>query len=207
MQIDDVPLATPGYQKDQKGAKKSTPCEHEAPPRHTLGTADSKPVPVAAQHPLPPTGPPVTSTTAASVVTTTQSTSAKVAESDPSPDMPRIFIPGTREPEMEKIHTPSTTVTSTTSTTSHIPSSLAEHGRAWLAQVLGIGKQHSKQCGKHIGEPSATQRSKRYRYLLDTEQFSNNFHFSGMFYLKLRKWLEPSCVLGLIVIYLRLFGI
>lgn len=122
MQIDDVPLATPGYQKDQKGAKKSTPCEHEAPPRHTLGTADSKPVPVAAQHPLPPTGPPVTSTTAASVVTTTQSTSAKVAESDPSPDMPRIFIPGTREPEMEKIHTPSTTVTSTTSTTSHIPS-------------------------------------------------------------------------------------
>lgn len=122
MQIDDVPLATPGYQKDQKGAKKSTPCEHEAPPRHTLGTADSKLVPVAAQHPLPPTGPPVTSTTAASVVTTTQSTSAKVAESDPSPDMPRIFIPGTREPEMEKIHTPSTTVTSTTSTTSHIPS-------------------------------------------------------------------------------------
>eukprot|EP00435_Cladocopium_sp_Y103_P049675 s945_g15.t1 len=119
MQLDDVPLATPGYQKDQV-AKKSTPCEHEAPPGRTLGTADSMPVPVAAQHPLPPTGPPETSTTAASVVTTTQSTSTEAAESDPSPDMPRIFIPGTREPEMEKIHAPSTTVA--TSKTSHIPS-------------------------------------------------------------------------------------
>lgn len=157
MQIDDVPLATPGYQKDQKGAKKSTPCEHEAPPRHTLGTADSEPVPVAAQHPLPPTGPPVTSTTAASVVTTTQSTSAKAAESDPSPDMPRIFIPGTREPETEKIHTPSTTVTSTTSTTSHIPSSLPWQSlagtgvRNWEATFKTMRKTHRRAfCNTEI---------------------------------------------------------
>ena len=201
MQLDDAPLA-PGYQKDQRGAKKSTPCEHEAPPRHTLGTADSMPVPVAAQHPLPPTGPPVTSTTAASVVTTTQSSSTQAAESDPSPDMPRIFIPGTREPEMEKIHAPSTTVA--TGTTSHITSSLAEHGR--LAQVNweATFKTMQKTCWRALCN---TQRSKRYRYLSDTKQFTSNVHFSCTVHLKLRKWLQPSCVLGLIVIYLHLFGI
>lgn len=118
MQLEDVPQA-PGYQKDQKGAK-PTPCEHEASPvspSHTLGTADSMAVPVAAQHPWQPlTGPPTSTTAERSVVTTTQSTSTKAVESDPSPDMPRIFIPGTKEPEIEKIHAPST-VTSTTSRT------------------------------------------------------------------------------------------
>ena len=123
MQLEDVPQA-PGYQKDQKGAKKPTPCEHEASPSHTLGTADSMAVPVAAQHPWQPlTGPPTSTTAERSVVTTTQTTSTKAVESDPSPDMPRIFIPGTKEPEIEKIHAPSTV----TSTTSRIPSSLAEY--------------------------------------------------------------------------------
>ena len=121
LQIPEDPFTAP-FLKD-KGAKVKKPCKKEALPNHTLGTADSMPIPVAMQHPLPQ-NPPVTSTTATITVTITHlsSTSIKAMEPDPAPDMPRIFIPGTRDPDMEDVKAPSTTL----ATTSRKPSTLAQ---------------------------------------------------------------------------------
>lgn len=124
-----APPSPAPFQKD--GKIQSEPCKKAAlKPLETIrGTADSIFIPDKKSTWTQPVPVPMSSTVTTSISTTTSATTSKhhvQADADPSPDMPRIFIPGTPDPDISS-HADTTLMPSTTTVGSWVHDELGTH--------------------------------------------------------------------------------